>query len=137
MLLFYYAIDEADAGVLTDTPTNLSQDNLDVSLMIPQPLTALSTANRAVSGNYIQVDCEIFDTASGAKIWQNAKTDPSLLVAETDYGKIYFPLTTETLNEWQAGHAYIYKAQINNAPDVNPITFDVAVKSYIYDSTSL
>lgn len=105
MLLFYYAIDEADAGVLTDTPTNLSQDNLDVSFMIPQPLTALSTANRAVSGNYIQVDCEIFDTASGAKIWQNAKTDPSLLVAETDYGKIYFPLTTETLNEWQAGHA--------------------------------
>lgn len=130
-LLLTYYFEESDFATLTDTPVNLTLDNLNVNFMLPQPLTAYSyTATGGYIGSYIQIDCEIFDRASGKKIWPNEDTPPSQLVAESDLGLMAFPLTTETVTEWKPGYSYIYNVVIDYPTDHNPIRFDVTVDEF-------
>lgn len=130
-LLLSYFFEESDFASLTQTPVNLTLNNLDVNFMLPQPLTAYSyTATAGFSGSYIQVDCEIFDKSSGKKIWPNADTPPSQLVTESDLGLMTFPLTTETVNEWKPGYSYIYNVVIDYPTDHSPIRFDVTVDEF-------
>lgn len=134
-ILTFYAIEETDAYTLTSTPKDITEGNLNIDYMIPQPLTVLETGGNDYSGNAIQIDCEIFDTASGAKIWPNAATPPSQLIAETGYGRLLFPVTTATIKEWETGHAYIYNIQIDNPDELKPINFGVTVDEYIIETT--
>lgn len=129
-ILTYYAFEESDFTTLTTTPTNLTEGNLNINFMIPQPLEELESAGSTFTGNCIQVDCEIYDTSTGAKIWPTSATDPSLLVPQTNCGKLMFPVTTAKVKEWKPGHAYVYNIEIDNPAELQPIDFNVTVDEY-------
>ncbi len=134
-ILYYYAIEATDFTKLTSTPVNISEGNLDMSFMLPQPLTELASTGTGYSGNAIQIDCEIYDTATGAKIWPNSATPAYQLVPETGCGKLMFPVTTSTIKEWKIGHAYVYNIKIDNPTVLHPIDFDVTVDEYTLEPT--
>lgn len=129
-VLLFYALDNEDNLDLTTTPVDVTENNLDISFFIPQPLTKMSLDGATYAGNYIAVDCEIFDSTSGAKIWPTGSTPPSQLVPETPAGRLVFPLTTSTIDEWKIGHAYIYNIKIDNPVVLQPIDFNVTVDDY-------
>lgn len=134
-ILTYYSVDVSDFKTLTSTPTNISEGNLDMSFMLPQPLTELQSTGTGYTGNAIQVDCEIYDSATGAKIWPNAATPGYQLVDATQCGKLMFPLTTSTIKEWKIGHAYVYNIKIDNPAVLHPIDFDVTVDEFTLEPT--
>ncbi len=76
----FYPIDDSDIIDLTSTPVDITENNLNASFFIPQPLTQLGFDGTKYTGNGIEVDCELFDTATGTKIWPNASTPPAQLV---------------------------------------------------------
>lgn len=134
-ILTYYAFEESDFTTLTSTPVNLTEGNLEMSFMLPQPLEELEANGTGYTGNAIQVDCEIFDTATGAKIWPNAATPSTQLVSESQCGKLMFPVTTQTVKEWKIGHAYVYNIQIDNPTVLHPIYFNVTVDEFTLEPT--
>lgn len=95
--LTYYDID-GNPVLLTTTPRNLTEGNLDASFFVPQPLEPLaySTVN-GFTGSYMQIDCVVKDKATGQQIWPNEHTPDYLLVRETDSGRMLFPLATPTV----------------------------------------
>lgn len=100
---------------------------------IPQELSKLSydSANKQITGSYIAVDCAIYDTATGGKLFPNNQT-PSYLIAEnTTYGRILYPVTNSTVTAWKQGYSYVYNIAIDN-PSVlfDGIEFAVAVDAY-------
>lgn len=133
--LIYYSVDVSDFTTLTTTPVNLTENNLNVSFIIPQPLTDLTSVATGYTGNAIQVDCEIFDTKTGTKLWPNDATPSYQCVPETDCGRLMFSVTTSTIKSWEPGHAYVYNIKIDNPAVLHPIDFDVTVDEFIIDST--
>jgi len=131
--LLFYAPTAADEVILTHIPTDYTLNNVNYSYVIPQPLKELDLAESNYSGNYIQVDCEIFDTATGAKLWPNSKTPDYMLVPQTQSGRIVYPVTTDEIKEWKPGYAYIYNIAINNPNVLDKIEFDVTVDDYYID----
>lgn len=131
--LLFYAISTEDIVTLTPVPTDYTEGNLDYSFVIPQPLSDVEFVNSDYAGTYIQVDCEIFDTATGAKIWPNTKTPNYMLVPETNCGRIVYPTTSDKVKNWQPGHAYIYNIAINNPDVLDKIEFDVSVDDFSID----
>lgn len=129
-ILTYYSFAESDFKTLTETPTDLTLGNLEVSFMIPQDLAQLEYDGTAYTGNAIQVDCEIYDAASGARIWPTGATPSSQLVAETNCGRLMYPVTAENVKSWEAGHSYIYNIIIDNPSVLHPINFNVTVDEY-------
>ncbi len=128
--LLFYAMSDDEVATLSTTPADLSVDNLDVSFMIPQELTALTYDNSQYTGTAIQVDCEIFDAASGAKIWPTSAKPSYQLVSDTPYGRLMYPVTTDQVKEWIAGYAYIYNIVVDNPSALHAISFNVSVDSY-------
>ena len=39
-------------------------------------------------------------------------------------------MTTELVDEWEIGHAYVYNIKIDNPDVLKPIMFDVSVDDY-------
>lgn len=133
--LVFYAIGPEDRVDLTPLPTDYTENNLNYSFVIPQPLAEtefIATKNDYI-GTFIQVDCEIFDTATGVKLWPNSKTPPFMLVQDTECGRIVYPTTSDEVKSWDAGHAYIYNIDINNPNVLDKIEFDVTVDDFIID----
>lgn len=126
--LLFFPIDPSDMVTLTPTPADITANNINASFFIPQSLTPLGFDGTNFTGNGIEVDCEIFDTASGAKIWPSASTPPAQLVQESSAGRLFFPVTTDAVTEWKIGHAYIYNIKIDNPDVLKPIMFDVNVE---------
>lgn len=131
--LLFYAISEDEAVTLTPVPTDYTENNLNYSFAIPQFLGETQLTNSDYTGTFIQVDCEIFDTATGVKLWPNSKTPDYMLVAESSYGRIVYPTTSGTVKEWKPGHAYIYNIEINNPDVLDKIEFDVTVDDFSID----
>lgn len=129
--LTYYDVDGTPV-LLTTTPRNLTEGNLDVSFFVPQPLEPLaySTVN-GFTGSYMQIDCVVKDKATGQQIWPNEHTPDYLLVRETNCGRMLFPLATPTVTSWQQGYSYIYNVVINHTYSVDTIDFAPVVKDYI------
>lgn len=132
-MLLFYAISGTDSVVLTPVPTNYTLNNLKTGFVIPQPLTEVSIAEGQYVGSYISVECEIFDTATGAKLWPNSNTPDYMLVAQTECGRIVYPTTSDKVDEWLPGHAYNYNITINNPEVLDKIEFDVQVDDYTID----
>lgn len=132
-VLTFLILDQSGIATLTPMPTDLTEGHLDYSFFIPQPLDKLAYDGIRYTGNCIEVDCEIFDAATGAKIWPTPSTPASQLVAQTNVGRLMYPLTTETLDEWKPGHAYIYNIKIDNPAELQPINFNVSVDEYILE----
>lgn len=128
--LIFYSHAHTDDLTVSVTPVNVTENNLDVSYMIPQPLTEVSKDDTGYKGNYITVDCRIFDAATGTKLWPNSSTPSTQLVAESDCGRLVFPLTTSTIKAWEQGYAYVYNITINNPEELDEIDFDVTVDEY-------
>ena len=122
-----------DRVELTPQPTDYTVNNLDCSYVIPQPLIDVQLSASGYSGSYIEIDCEIFDTATGAKLWPNTKTPDYMLVPETETGRIVYPATSDKVKAYLPGHAYIYNIQINNPDVLDMIEFDVTVDDYTID----
>lgn len=129
-MLVFMIIGHEHIVKLTSEPVDLTDNTLEVSYFIPQPLTPLDYSGTAYTGSGIEVDCEIFDTATGAKLWPNASTPESQLVAESPTGRLMFPVTTDAVNEWKIGHAYIYNISIDNPDVLKPIMFNVSVDEF-------
>lgn len=129
----YSIIDESEQYDLTPQPTNLTLNTLNHSYIIPQPLTDVQLSGSGYSGNYIEVDCIIYDAVSGAVLWPNSNTPDYMLVPHTNTGRIVFPATSETVNAYLPGHAYVYNIQINNPDVLDKIEFDVTVDDYPID----
>lgn len=129
-MLLFYAIGADDAVTLTPTPTDYSLNNLDASYVIPQSLEKVVLNDGTYSGTFLQVDCEIFDKASGVKIWPTTKTPDYLLVPETNCGRLIYSLDTATVTQWESGHAYVYNISIDNPDVLDKIEFDVSVDDY-------
>lgn len=128
--LLFYAPTPGDAVTLTHIPTDYTVNNVNYSYVIPQPLKALDFVEPNYTGNYIQVDCEIFDTATGAKLWPNNMTPDYMLVPQTQNGRIVYPVITDEIQELKPGYAYIYNIVINNPNVLDQIEFDVSVDNY-------
>jgi len=131
--LLFYAPTTDDEVILSHIPTDYTINNVNYSYVIPQPLKKLDFAESNYTGNYIQVDCAIFDAVTGAKLWPNTKTPDYMLVPHTQLGRIVYPVTTDEITAWQPGHAYIYNIGINNPNVLDKIEFDVAVDDYSID----
>lgn len=129
MMLFAIIGDE-DVVNLTPTPVDLTENTFQINYFIPQPLSALGYNGSDYTGNGIEIDCEIFDTSTGAKIWPNASTPAAQLVPESGTGRLLYPVTTDAINEWKIGHAYIYNIRIDNPDVLKPIMFDVSVDEF-------
>lgn len=133
--IVYYSMEESDFATLTKTPVNLTENNLEVSFFIPQALADLVYDNPGYSGNAIQIDCQIFDAKTGAKIWPNSATPADQLVDQTTCGKLMYPVTTAAVKEWEIGHAYVYNVKIDNPEALHPIEFDVTVEDFTLEPT--
>lgn len=133
-LMIFYAIGEEDFVNLTTTPVDITENNLNMSFFLPQPLTKLEFDGSNYTGSYIEVDCEIFDVASGARIWPTASTPPSQLVDESPAGRLIFPMTSSAVSDWKIGHAYIYNIKIDNPTVLQPIDFNVTVDDYTLEN---
>lgn len=131
--LVFYAIGAEDQVTLTSVPTDYTEGNLNYNYVIPQPLTDVSLVGDDYAGTYIQVDCEIYDTASGVKLWPNSHTPAYMLVPETECGRIVYPTTSDKVKSWEQGHEYIYNIAINNPDVLDKIEFDVAVDDYVIE----
>ncbi len=131
--LLFYAPTADDEVILSHIPTDYTVNNVNYSYVIPQPLMQLDFAESNYTGNYIQVDCAIFDTATGAKLWPNTKTPGYMLVPQTQFGRIVYPVMTDEITAWKPGHAYIYNIGINNPDVLDKIEFDVTVDDYSID----
>ena len=131
--LLFYAASTDDVATLTHVPTDYTENNLNYSFVIPQPLVETQLAGSDYTGTFIQVDCEIFDTATGVKLWPNSKTPDYMLVPESAYGRIVYPTTSDNIKEWKPGHAYIYNIEINNPDVLDKIEFDVTVDDFSID----
>ncbi len=132
--MIFYAIGEEDFVNLTTTPVDITENNLNMSFFLPQPLTKLEFDGSNYTGSYIEVDCEIFDVASGARIWPTASTPPSQLVDESPTGRLIFPMTSSAVSDWKIGHAYIYNIKIDNPTVLQPIDFNVTVDDYTLEN---
>lgn len=132
--LLFYAMGTGDEVILTPKPTDYTENNLDYSFVIPQPLAETELVNSDYTGTFIQVDCEIFDSATGSKLWPNSHTPAYMLVPSSEAGRIVYATTTDTVKEWKPGHAYIYNIAINNPDVLDKIEFDVTVDDYLLDN---
>lgn len=125
----------ATPATLTATPTDLGENNPAGSFdfFIPQPLNPLSydETSKAFTGSYIAVDCQIFDKATGAKLFPGANTPAYLKVPGTEDGRILYPTTGNVITAWKPGYSYSYNIEINNpAALLEGISFDVTVDEY-------
>lgn len=129
-MLTYYSISPEDDVTLDATPKDLSVGTLETSFVIPQPLTEVQFTNSGYIGSYISVDCEIFDAVSNVKIWPTPNTPSQLLVPQTDYGRLVFPMSSGAVKEYNPGYSYIYNIVINNPAELKPINFGVTIDEY-------
>lgn len=129
-LMTFAVIGTEDAVSLTPQPTDYSLNNLDCSYVIPQPLTEVELSEQGYAGTYIEVDCEIYDSATGAKLWPNSNTPQYMLVPHTEAGRIVYPATSDNVKAYKPGHEYIYNISINNPTVLDKIEFDVTVDDY-------
>lgn len=120
-----------DQVTLTTHPVNLTDTTMQIQYFLPQPLSKVELAGNDYVGSYIQVDCEIFDTSSGAKLWPKASTPSYMLVPETELGRLVFPLATTNVQEWKMGHSYVYNIEINNPSVLDAIEFEPTVDEYV------
>lgn len=129
--LLYYDF-EGGFTLLSPTPHNLTEGNLETSFFVPQSLSPLKyAAATGFTGNYMQIDCIVKDKITGQTIWPNEHTPDYLLVRETDCGRMLFPLATPTVTAWQQGYSYVYNIIINTTYSIDTIEFDPAVKDYL------
>lgn len=129
--LLYYNID-GGSTLLTTTPRNLTEGNLDASFFVPQNLKPLEySGSNGFTGNFMQIDCVVKDKATGKKIWPNENTPKYLLVQQTECGRMLFPLSTNSVTSWQQGYSYIYNVVINNTYSIDTIGFAPVVEDYI------
>lgn len=135
-ILIFYAMSASDEDMLTltSTPVDVTENNLGTDFMIPQPLADVDFDGNEFTGNAVQIDCEIFDSASGAKIWPRADTPDYLLVPQSNAGKLVYPLTTSSLRAWKIGCSYIYNIKIDNPNVIRPIDFNVTVDEFNIDN---
>ena len=121
---------------LTPEATDLGELNPggNPDFFIPQELGRLAydAGNKAFSGSYIAVDCEIFDKATGGKLFPGSRTPSYLLVGTTGCGRIMYPVTGGSVTEWKPGCSYIYNITIDN-PSVlfDGIEFGVTVDEFV------
>jgi len=121
---------------LTPEATDLGESNPggNLDFFIPQELGKLSydAGNKAFTGAYIAVDCEIFDKATGGKLFPGSHTPPYLLVEATGCGRIMYPVTGSKVTEWKPGSSYVYNITIDN-PSVlfDGIEFGVTVDEFV------
>ena len=132
-MLTFAILGEEDKVELTPVPTDYSLNTLDCSYVIPQPLSKVELSESGYTGTYIEVDCEIFDSATGAKLWPNANTPDYMLVPQTSTGRIIYPASSDNVKAYLPGHAYIYNISINNPSVLDKIEFDVTVDDYSID----
>lgn len=107
----------------TDTPAELLSTGY--IFAIPQVLPTSEYSGGAYKGVYARVLCEIFDRATGVKIWPSAADEVS-----AGAGYIYFPLSTTSGSEWLLGKAYRYTLNIDVPSTANKIDFDVTVEDF-------
>lgn len=129
-ILIFYALSDEDEMTLSSTPVDVTENNLGVCFMIPQQLVDVDFNGSEFTGNAIVVDCEIFDSNSGAKIWPRPDTPDFLLVPQSPCGRLVYPLSTSVLREWKLGCSYIYNVKIDNPNVLKPIDFNVTVDEY-------
>lgn len=135
-IITFYSISADEALTLTNTPVDVTEKNLEIDYMLPQPLDNVDFNGTEFTGNAIQIDCEIFDAASGSKIWPRQDTPDYLLVPHTPCGRLIYPLTTSNLTEWKIGCSYIYNIKIDNPNVLKPIDFNVTVDEFNIDNIS-
>ncbi|MDE5687686.1 MAG: fimbrillin family protein, partial [Paramuribaculum sp.] len=129
--LLYYDVD-GNPALLTTTPRNLTEGNLESSFFVPQNLETLKYAGTSgFVGSYMQIDCIIKDKATGEKIWPNEYTPKYLLVQATECGRMLFPLSTPDVTSWQQGYSYVYNVVIDHTYSIDTIEFAPVVKDYI------
>ena len=129
-MITFAIIGDEDRVELTPVPTDYTLTTLDQSYVIPQPLSKVELSNEGYAGTYIEVDCEIFDSSTGAKLWPNSSTPSYMLVQGTKTGRIVYPAAADNVKEYKAGHAYVYNISINNPSVLDQIEFDVTVGDY-------
>lgn len=126
---------ESAPVALNSDPMDLGENNAagSIDFMIPQALEPLSynASNKSFTGAYIAVDCEIYDKATGAKLFPGTHTPDYLKVPGTGYGRIMYPATGSVIQAWKLGYSYRYNIAIDN-PSVllDGIDFDVTVDEY-------
>lgn len=131
-VLVYYSDLDTSPSLLSITPRDLTEGNLNMSFFVPQPLSPLTYSSEAgFSGSYMQIDCVVKDKLTGEKVWPNEHTPDYLLVAHSECGRMVFPLSTPTVTEWRQGYSYIYNVEINSTYSVDTIEFAPTVTDYV------
>lgn len=137
----YSSEEKGGTLVLTSDVTDVSDGSVgnNIDFFIPQQLDPLSydESSQSFTGTYISVDCEIFDKATGGKLFPGSHTPDYILVPGTDCGRIMYPASGGTLSQWKIGCAYVYNIAINNpAVLFDGIEFGVTVDEFADESMS-
>ena len=128
--MVFYAMAAGDEVTLNTVPTNLSEGNLEWYFMIPQTLSDVTVTDGKYAGQYIAVECVIYDKNTGAKIWPNSQTPPYQQLEESEAGRLVYPVKTATLTDWAPGYNYVYSIDIKSPKELDEIDFDVTVDEY-------
>lgn len=140
-VILYSSDDKGGALVLSPDVTDVSDGTIgnDIDFFIPQQLDPLSydEDSKIFTGTYIAVDCEIFDKATGGKLFPGSHTPEYILVSGTDCGRIMYPASGGTLSQWKIGYSYVYNIAINNpAVLFDGIEFGVTVDEFANENVS-
>ena len=135
IVTLYSSEEKGGTLVLTPDVTDVSDGSIgnNIDFFIPQQLDPLSydESSQSFTGTYISVDCEIFDKATGGKLFPGSHTPDYILVPGTDCGRIMYPASGGTLTQWKIGYAYVYNISINNpAVLFDGIEFGVTVDEF-------
>lgn len=114
---------------LTSSPQSANQ--ISQGFLVPQPLGTYSISgtgsDQTITGDYISVDCRIYNKESGQQVWPNETTPPIEMVtditAPQNTGRIYFPLAADNVTEWLPGVNYIYTINVGSPDNLNEIVF--------------
>lgn len=130
-IVYYFDIAETPL-ILTPSPVDVTEGNLEQSFYVPQELLPFNfTTSGVFSGSYVEIDCIIYDKATGEKIWPTEHTPKYLLVDQSESGRMLFPLATKKVTSWQQGYSYTYNIVINSTYSIDTIEFSPTVVDYM------
>lgn len=117
------------AGTMDDrmtlTSTSQSANEISYGFVLPQSLENVSLNATGPTGQWIEIDCIIYDAETGNQLWPNPQTPPAQSVTEggIQRGRLFFPAITDAVQSWQAGTRYLYTISINQPAGLQEIEF--------------
>lgn len=114
-----------DSTPMVLSPEAQAANVVSQGLVLPQDLTLTTMTPTEVTGDVIAVDLVIYDKSNGNQIWPNETTPPVQNINNQfeKTGRLFFPVVTGNITNWEPGTRYIYNITINEPLGIQEIQF--------------